>query len=212
MRASRIAETIDLHLAEAKEDVILPEDKLNLKRIHHNVRFVRYFILVALLMLSLFTKPPWCTNLGKLIDDNCVNGPDGTIYYKSDFPLFAADAMGRTATILMFLITMDQFFIYFSLKEIKSEKQSTRRLLAFVLLGLTLTHFLFDIMEQTNAISFRLSELNRCFFLMISIVTLRTAGMRLLTILWKSREIIVLFMLNWLFFSAAARVFFQSSP
>lgn len=90
------------------------------------------------------------------------------VFYKSDFPLFAANAMGKTATILMFLITMDQFFIYFVLRQIKSEKQQDRRMLAFFLLGLTITHFLFDIMEQAKAITFRLSELNRCFFLMIS--------------------------------------------
>lgn len=79
--------------------------------------------------------------------------------------------MGRTATILMFLVTIDQFFIYFILREINSEKQRGRKMLAFVLLGLTLTHFLFDIMEQTKAISFRLSEINRCFFLIFSMYT-----------------------------------------
>lgn len=68
----------------------------------------------------------------------------------------------------MFLVTMDHFFIYFILKNVKSTNQGMRKLLAFILLGLTLTHFLFDIMEQTKAITFRLSELNRCFFLMIS--------------------------------------------
>ena len=103
-----------------------------------------------------------------MIQDQCVNGPDGTIFYKSNFPLFAANAMGKTATILMFLITMDQFFIYFVLRDIQSEKQRNRKMLAFFLLALTITHFLFDIMEQSKAITFRLSELNRCFFLMIS--------------------------------------------
>ena len=38
---------------------------------------------------------------------------------------------------------------------------------------------------------------------------LRRAGKHLFGILWKSREIIFLFMLNWLFFAAASRVFFQ---
>ena len=76
--------------------------------------------------------------------------------------------MGRTATILMFLVTCDQFFIYMVLKYVKSENSAQRKFLAFLLLGLTLTHFLFDIMEQTKAITFRLSELNRCFFLMTS--------------------------------------------
>lgn len=76
--------------------------------------------------------------------------------------------MGRTATILMFLVTIFQFFLYFILRDIKSDNQRNRKMLAFVLLGLTLTHFLFDIMEQTKAITFRLSEINRCFFLIFS--------------------------------------------
>lgn len=82
--------------------------------------------------------------------------------------------MGRTATILMFLVTVDQFFIYMVLKDVKSENSAQRKFLAFLLLGLTLTHFLFDIMEQTKAITFRLSELNRCFFLMTSMYALLT--------------------------------------
>ena len=45
---------------------------------------------------------------------------------------------------------------------------------------------------------------------MISINMLRIAGLRLTGILWRSREIIFLFVLNWLFFSAASRVFFQA--
>lgn len=45
---------------------------------------------------------------------------------------------------------------------------------------------------------------------MISIDILRIAGLRLTGILWRSREIIFLFVLNWLFFSAASRVFFQA--
>lgn len=53
---------------EGREDAILPEDKLSLKMMHSNVRYFRYCILIALLMLSLFTKPPWCTNYGDLID------------------------------------------------------------------------------------------------------------------------------------------------
>jgi len=153
---------------------LLTEDKLYLKQIHSSVRIGQYILLVALLLLSLFTRPPWCTNYGSLIDvraaqqDQCEKGPDGLIFYKSDFPLFSADAMGRTATILMFLVTCDQFFIYMVLKGVKSENSSQRKFLAFLLLGLTLTHFLFDIMEQTKAITFRLSELSRCFFLMTS--------------------------------------------
>jgi hypothetical protein len=211
VRTSYIADKIDLFLSEAREDKLLVPEKLDLKKIHNSIRFIRYVILIALMTLCLFTRPPWCSFLGNQIDEDCINGPDATIFYKSAFPLFAADAMGRTATILMFLITCDQFFIYSILKGIVSENQRFRRIIAFTLLGLTLTHFLFDIMEQTRAITFRLSELNRTIFLSISIFTLRTALLRLIMILWRSREIIVLFLLNWLFFSAAARVFFQSS-
>lgn len=92
----------------------------------------------------------------------------------------------------------------------KTDANQSRKIIAFLLLTLTLLHYLFNVMEQSGATSFRLTELTRAFFLMISIDILRIAGLRLAGILWRSREIIFLFVLNWLFFSAASRVFFQS--
>lgn len=111
---------------------------------------------------------------------------------------------------MMTIISLDRIFIFIAMKGPKTRANKNRKIMAFLLLTLTLTHYLFDVMEESGAISFRLTEINRAFFLMISIGTLRVAGLRLFGILWRSREIIFLFVLNWLFFSAASRVFFQA--
>ena len=142
--------------------------QLRLKEISRKLRYLRYGLLTVLMVLCLFTKPPWCTNLGDTIDDDCIKGPDATTFYRSKFPLFSSKTIGITASLLMCLITLDKFFVYFSLRASKSTATARRRFLAFCLLGLTLTHFLFDIMEQSKAITFRLSEINRALFLMIS--------------------------------------------
>ena len=109
---------------------------------------------------------------------------------------------------MMTMISLDRIFIFIAMRGPNTDANSNRKILAFLLLTLTLTHYLFDVMEESGAISFRLTEITRAFFLMVSIETLRVAGLRLTGILWRSREIIFLFVLNWLFFSAASRVLF----
>lgn len=49
----------------------------------------------------------------------------------------------------------------------------------------------------------------RATFILISIKPIRRNTLRLCKILWLSREIIILFLINWFLFSAIARVFFQ---
>lgn len=65
-------------------------------------------------------------------------------------------------------------------------------------------------MEAENAVTFRFTEIIRALFILVSMSPLRKNTFRLFKILWASREIIGLFFLNWLFFTAIARVFFQS--
>lgn len=68
----------------------------------------------------------------------------------------------------MGIVSADQFFIFIAMKGPETQANKSRKILAFMLIGLTLTHILFDIMEQSGAILFRLSEINRSLFLMVS--------------------------------------------
>ena len=95
-------------------------------------------------------------------------GPDATKFYRSKFPLFSANAIGLVATVLMAIVSIDFYFIYWIMRGHETASNKDRKLLAFVLTALTLTHILFVIMERSGAVKFRISEINRALFLMVS--------------------------------------------
>jgi len=65
-------------------------------------------------------------------------------------------------------------------------------------------------MELTFSINFKMTNLMRCLFLLLSMRPLRENCKRLGKIVYSSRDIILLYFINWLFFTAVGRILFQS--
>jgi len=134
------------------------------------------------------------------------------MYYRSIIPLIdsGTSGIGLLATVLMLIITADFYYLWYITKDYDFSKfNDDNKRLAHGLFLVTIFHFLFYIMEGSFAINFRLTDLCLAVFILISMSPLRVNTLRLFRIVYASREIILLFMINWLFFSAVARIIFQ---
>lgn len=78
VRTASLADRIDkflegipnyrLTLLDAREDHSIEASQLNLKQVSQRLSYIRFVLLQILMLLCLFTKPPWCTKLKDRID------------------------------------------------------------------------------------------------------------------------------------------------
>jgi hypothetical protein len=210
MRSAMLADLVILEISEKNMLDQMDKDARRHKINHTKMRPLRTVLRGILLVLCIFAKPAWCVELATTIDNTCQEGSDGTQYNRSIIPLLNTGSVGIIATVLMLVITADFYYLWFITKESGTAKYTDdNKNLANGMLFVTLLHFLFDIMETNFAISFRLTDLTRAVFILLSMRPLRVNTLRLFKILSASREIILLFFINWLFFAGVARILFQ---
>lgn len=213
MRSAMLADLVILEISEKNMLEQMDKDARRHKINHTKMRPLRTVLRGILLVLCIFAKPAWCAALGSTIDPSCQEGSDGTQYYRSIIPLINTNSIGIMATLLMLVITADFYYLWFITKESRTEKLTDdNKNLANGMLFVTLCYFLFDIMETNFAISFRCTDLARAVFILLSMRPLRVNTLRLFKILSASREIILLFFINWTFFASVARIIFQQFP
>lgn len=192
MRSAMLADLVILEISEKNMLEQMDKDARRHKINHTKMRPLRTVLRGILLVLCIFAKPAWCVELASTIDNTCQEGSDGTQYYRSIIPLLNTGSVGIIATVLMLVITADFYYLWFITRESGTQKYTDEnKNLANGMLFVTLLHFLFDIMETNFAISFRLTDLTRAVFILLSMRPLRVNTLRLFKILSASREIIL---------------------
>lgn len=112
MRSAMLADLVLEAIQDRRENDMLDARGRSVKKIYTGLKPVRDFLRFLLLVICILSKPPWCNNLGKTINDSCDEGHDGTEYYVSGITYIPVGAVDLFGTIIMLLIVADNFVLY----------------------------------------------------------------------------------------------------